>query len=104
MARSRTPIRCAIGKLIVELDREYMRAIEYDQPREWIEAAHEKAHDLLSCQTGSDIQRRIGAMTATRYFGALQSASYPGIAAKLSVIDSILKCEDTCITHKEDGV
>ena len=90
MARPRTPIRRAIGKLIVELDREYMRALEDSQPTDWIQAALDKAHDLLGYDSDSKVRGVIGAGTMTRFFGSLESQSYPGVAARLAELDSLL--------------
>lgn len=91
MAKGKTPLRRAIGKLIVELDREYMRAVEDAQPRAWIESSLSKAHGLLSCQTRDDVARIIDPLTITRFFGSVQVASYPQIAAKLADIEELMQ-------------
>lgn len=90
MARPRTPVRRAVGKLIMELDREYMRAVEDGQPTEWLQSALDKAHDFLGCETDSEVRGILGPKTMVRFFGSLKSQSFPRVAAKLAELDLLL--------------
>ena len=72
------------------------------KPRDWIESSLTKAHSLLSCQTSAEVERITRPLTVTRFFGSIQVASYPDIAAKLEEIEELMNRSEVRDSENEE--
>jgi len=88
--KARSPFQAAIGKLILELDRQYMSQVMDDQPLDSFEEALDKAHALLGCGSPDEVKDVLGPLTLRRYFGEMWLGSYPKISEKVSDAQELL--------------
>jgi hypothetical protein len=79
MARTRTDIEWAAGKLISAIQKEWAQELGTDAARE-SEVVLEKAHDLLQGTKGASLSSTLGNKSILQFIGPDWVAMHPSVA------------------------
>ncbi|HED51984.1 MAG TPA: hypothetical protein ENI83_00360 [Gammaproteobacteria bacterium] len=89
MARKKTELQKAAGKLISAVQKEW--GDELGEPNaEFSENVMDNAHDLLQAGSVEGIKQLLGPMTVRQYLGEVWVQAHPSVKPAISAIEEIL--------------
>ena len=90
MARKRTGLQKAVGKLISAVQKEWGE--ELGEPHaEFSEDVMDRAHDLLQAGTSEEVRKILGPRTVSQYLGEIWLQGHPNVKQFVAAFEELLK-------------